>query len=255
MKMMSKAILNQIESSIHMGYEQKNELIIEKETDSIFKNVFFLILTLFSSKISSIKVDPQPFALPKEYLFSDKHKKNLLKWIKRLNEIDFPASDLEFGKLKIDFEYWYYQLGGEKIEFSYHEDYLMTPQEAADTLGVSKVTLSKYVKQGLEYIENSSHKRIPKYAIEIMKDPIYGIRMQQIAQEKKLREQTPEERYHEITQELADLKLKYGKKTFDEVFGEYAGDNMEDPTDYYRWKDLEEEAEEIFRLRGGKDRI
>lgn len=250
---MSNTVLNQIELNIHLGYEQKNEQIIETETDSIFKNVFFYMLNFFSSKISSIKVDPKPFALPKEYLFSDKHKKNLLKWIERLTEIDLPASDLEFGKLKIDFEHWYYQLGGEKIEFTYNQDYLLTPQEAADILGISKVTLNKYVKQGLEYIENSSHKRIPKYAVEILKDPIYGIRMQQIAQAKKLREQTPEERYHEITQELADLKLKYGKKTFEETFGGYSGDEMDDPTDYYRWKDLEEELDEILRLRGGKD--
>ncbi|KOR77011.1 hypothetical protein [Paenibacillus solani] len=250
---MPKTILEQTESNIEMGFQNKNVLIIEKETDSVFKNIFFYMLTLFSEKISSIKVDPHPFSLPKEYLFSDKHKKNLLKWIKRLDEMDHPASDLEFGKIKIDFEYWYYQLGGENIEFSYHQDYLLTPQAAADALGVSKVTLSKYVKQGLDYIENGTHKRIPKYTIEIMKDPIYSIRMQQIAQEKKLREQSVEERYHEITQELADLKLKYKKMTLDEAFGEYAGDNMEDPTDYYRWRDLEEEMEEIFRLRGGKE--
>lgn len=246
---MSKAILELVETNIHMAYEQKNDLIIAKETDYIYKNAFFYMLTLFPKKIACIKIDSHPFNLTTDFLFSDQHKKNLLKWIERLSEVHLLVSDLDFGKLKIDFECWYYQLGGKKFEVVYHEDYLLTPQEAADALGISKVTLNKYVKQGLEYIENSSHKRIPKYAVEILKDPIYGIRMQKMAQEKKIREQTLHERYHEITQELADLKLKFGKKTFIEAFGAYEGDKMSDPTDLYRWKDLEEELEEIFRLQ------
>ncbi|MDN4617262.1 helix-turn-helix domain-containing protein [Paenibacillus sp. PsM32] len=249
---MQKNVLDQFSSSIQLAYDQKSEVILEKETDTIFKNLFFCILTLFSDKVSSIKVDPKPFILPKEYLFSDKHKKNLNKWVQRLKDIDDFHSELEFGKLKIDFEYWYYELGGESIQFVYQEDYLLTPQAAADALGISKVTLNKYVKQGLEYIDNQTHKRIPKYAIEIMKDPIYSIRMQQIAQSKKLRQQTPEDRYHEVIQELADLQLKYGTQTVQEAFSEYNGDNMDDPTDYYRWKDLQEEMTDILGWRGGK---
>jgi len=252
---MSSVVLEQIESNIELGYERQDEKMIETATDSVFKNVFFVMLQIFSDKIVSIKVDQYLFTVPKEHLFSEKHKKNLYKWLKRLNEMNPPAADAEFGKWKIDFEYWYYQLGGEKIQFIYHDDYLLTPQQAADALGVSKVTVNKYVKQGLEYVDNKSHHRIPKYAIEMMKDPIYGIRMQQIAQQKKLREQSPEDRYHDIAQELADLKLKYGKQTIEEAFGTYDGDNMDDPTDFYRWKDLEEEMQEIFRLRGGKDHI
>lgn len=249
---MQKNVLDQFSSSIQSGYAQKSDVILEKETDTIFKNLFFCILTLFSDKVSSIKVDPKPFALPKEYLFSDKHKKNLNKWLQRLEDIDDLHSELEFGKLKIDFEYWYYELGGESMQFVYQEDYLLTPQAAADALGISKVTLNKYVKQGLEYIDNQTHKRIPKYVIEIMKDPIYSIRMQQIAQSKKLLQQTPEDRYHEVIQELADLQLKYGTQTVQETFGEYNGDSMDDPTDYYRWKDLQEEMTEILGWRGGK---
>ncbi len=228
--------------------------LIEKETDTIYKNVLFALLNLFPDKIVRIQVDARPFSFSEDYLFSDKHKQHLLKWLTRLRDMEDPASDVEFGKWKLDFEYWYYQLGGDSIRFTYVEDYLLTPQEAADALGISKVTLSKYVKQGLEYVDGKSHKRIPKYAIEMLKDPIYGIRMQQIAQEKKLREQSPEERYHELTQALADLKLKYGKQTIEEAFGYFDGDNMEDAADYYRWKDLEEEMREIFRLRGGKGR-
>lgn len=252
---MSSVVLEQIAASIELGYKLQDEKIIETATDSVFKNVFFAMLQIFSDKIVNIKVDQYLFSVPKEYLFSEKHKKNLFKWLKRLNEMDHPATDAEFGKWKIDFEYWYYQLGGVRIKFTYHDDYLLTPQQAADALGVSKVTVNKYVKQGLEYVDNKSHNRIPKYAIEMMKDPIYSLRMQRIAQEKKLREQTPEDRYHEITQELADLKLKYGKQNIEEAFGTDDEDIMDEPTDYYRWKELEEELQEIFRLRGGKERV
>ncbi|MFC0216617.1 hypothetical protein ACFFK0_29910 [Paenibacillus chartarius] len=133
----------------------------------------------------------------------------------------------EKEKLKIDFENWYYQLGGEHIGFIYDEDYPLTPQEAAKALGVLKVTLNKYIKQGLECMDNSSRKKIPSYAIEILKDPVYAILMQKTAQEKRLRNQTPHERLAEINSEIAELQMKYGKETFEETFAGHNGDEME----------------------------
>lgn len=248
---MSKTMYDYTQEQIYKGFESHNQLIIEKETDFIFNKLINNMVTVFHDKIDGIKLSSTVFTYSDEYLFSEKHKKNLLKWLDRLVNLESPISDLDFGKIKIDFENWYYQLGGENIEFVFQKSYLLTPQEAADALGVSKVTLNKYIKQGLECLDNGSHNKIPKYAVEIMRDPVYSILMQHIAQERKIRNQSPKERLAEIYAEIADLQYKYSVTTPEEAFGAYNGDEMDDPTDYYRWKDLVEESKEIIKLGGG----
>lgn len=248
---MSKTVYDATQDQIRIGYESRNEPIIEKETHFIFDKIITSLFSLCHDKIMAVKLDLKVLSLSAEYLLSDKHKKNLLKWLERLMHLEHPVSDLDFGKLKIDFENWYYELGGESFQFLYHETYLLTPQEAADLLGISKVTLNKYIKQGLECMDTSSHKKIPKYAIEIMKDPVYSILMQMVAQKKKRQNQTFKERLTEINEEISEFQLKYRKQTFTEQFGNLIGDDLDDPSDYYRWKHLEEEMQGILRLSGG----
>jgi len=132
------------------------------------------------------------------------------------------------------------------------ENYLLTPKEASEQLGVSKVTLNKYIQQGLECIDTTSHKKIPTYVIEIWRDSVYAIRLQMIAQEKKRRNQTPTERLHEINNELTELQIKYKSATYQEAFHAFDGDSMDDPSDYYTWRDLEEEKKEIIDVIGGQ---
>jgi len=247
---MSKAIYEYTHRQIELAFEQKNELYIEKETDYIFTKILSLLLTLFSDKLIGIKMNADELKYSPDFLFSSTHKKNLFKWLDRLHAMRFPASDLDFGKLKVDFETWYYDLGGSAIEFIYHDDYLLKPKDAAETLKISKVTLNKYIKQGLECLDNGSQNKIPKHAIELMRDPVYSIRMQMNFQKKKKLEQSPEERLLEISQEIAELQLKYGKKTYQEAFTVSESD-MDDPIDLYRWKDLTEEMDEIIQVAGG----
>ncbi|MGR6545716.1 DNA-binding protein [Paenibacillus tundrae] len=247
---MSKGIYEYSHRQIELAFEEKDELYIEKETDYIFSKILVLLTTLFSDKLVGIKISNEEFKYTNEYLFSSKHKKNLVKWLDRVQSVQFPASDMDFGKLKVDFETWYYDLGGTSIEFIYHEDYLLKPMEAADMLGISKVTLNKYIKQGLECLDNGSQNKIPKHAVELMSDPVYSIRMQMNYQKKQILEQSPEDRMKEINEEITDLQLKYGKKTYQEAFGMDESE-LEDPIDLYRWKDLVEEMDEILKIRGG----
>lgn len=249
---MSKAIYELTTKSIDLGYREKNENLIEKETDFLLGKTVTIMSSLFSDKIKGITFDKYGIKFDSKLLLSEKHKKNLLKWANRLIEIERPSSDIEFGKLKVDFENWYYQLGGEEIHFEYHESYLLTPKEASEQLGISRVTLNKYIKQGLESVNTTAHNKIPKYVIELWKDPVYAIRMQMIAQEKKLRNQSPEERLEEILKEITLLQIKYKCFSFQEAFKDFNGDSMDDPTDYYSWRDLESEKEEIIKLLGGK---
>ncbi|WP_322907236.1 helix-turn-helix domain-containing protein [Paenibacillus sp. SGZ-1009] len=251
---MSKTIYDYSHRQIELAFQQKDELSIEKETDYVFTKLLVVLSTLFSDKLSAIKINKQELNYTNEYLFSITHKHNLLKWLTYLSNLSFPASDLEFGKLKIDFETWYYELGGTSIEFMYHEQYLLKPKDAAELLGISKVTLHKYIKQGLECMDNGSQNKIPKHAVELMRDPIYSIRMQMNDQKKKMLQQTPEQRLLEINQEIIELQLKYGKTTFQEAFTVHESE-LEDPIDLYRWQDLTEEMEEIINGAGGRKHV
>jgi|SRR5690625_719407 len=97
-------------------------------------------------------------------------------------------------------------MGGEGINFEYQEEYLLTPKEAANQLGVSNVTLNKLIKQGLEIVDTTSHRKIPKHAVQLWKDPVYAIRMQMLLQEKKIKNQLPEERLKEAQEEITELQ-------------------------------------------------
>lgn len=246
---MSKAVFEYAHEAIERAYQEQDQIFIEKETDYVFSKLIANLSTLFSDKLAAIHMNNISFS--PDYLSSTKHKNNLFKWLNRIYNIDLPASDLEFGKLKIDFELWYYELGGDRIEFIYQKSYLLKPSDAAKALGISNVTLHKYIKQGLEYLENGSQNKIPKHAVELLRDPVYGVLMQMIGQKKKQLNQSPAERLGEIYQEVAELQLKYGAKTSEEAFRDYNGDEMDDPTDYYRWKDLNEEMDEILKTSGG----
>lgn len=250
MMKMSQAIYEYTHRQIKLAYEEHNKLFIEKETDYIFSKILASLSTLFPDKLLGVVICKDQFSFTPEFLFSPKHKKNLFKWLDRINKLEVPTSDLEFGKMKIDFETWYYDLGGEHIEFSYQKEYLLKPKEAAEALGVSNVTLHKYIKQGLECVDNGSQNKIPKHAVELLRDPVYGILMQMVGQKKKRLTLTPAQRLGEINQEIAELQLKYQAKTSEEAFSAYNGDEMDDPTDYYRWRDLVEEMSEILKIAG-----
>lgn len=249
---MSLVIYEMTEQNIDIAYRDHNEHVIEKETDYILGKIVTIMLGIFSDKLKGITFDKSGIQFNSAYLLSEKHHKNLLKWLKRLIAIEIPPSDLDFGKLKIDLENWYYQMGGEGIHFDYRENYLLTPKEASEQLGVSKVTLNKYIQQGLDCVDTTSHKKIPKYIIEIWRDPVYAIRLQMIAQEKKRRNQSPAERLQEINNDLTAFQVKYRSATYQEVFQEFDGDSMDDPSDYYTWRDLEEEKREIIEVLGGR---
>ncbi|WP_164523112.1 DNA-binding protein [Paenibacillus baekrokdamisoli] len=250
---MSLAIYDATKTQIQTAFEHKNEPILEKETHFIFDKLLTVFITMSSDKVKSIKMDANVLSIIKPaYLFSPEHHANLLNWLARLIDIKMPLSDLDFGKLKIDFEHWYYELGGTEIQFEYHDSYLLTPAEAADALGVSTVTIHKYAKQGMEMVENSKHKKYPKYVVEIMKNANYSFLMRINYQNQKIRNQTPKERLKEVNAAITEFQVLYGTMHCKDQFGEY-DDSMDDPTDYYRWKDLEEEQAELFKLIGGRN--
>ena len=207
---MSLAVFEEQQKDIKRAYDDRNKVKIQKETINVLNFIIVVFQNEFYDRIHSITFDKDDLKFNDDYLFSEENREYLLRWIYQLFTLKHPINDEEFGKLKIDLENWYYKLGGKNIKFEYKENYLLTPGEVAELLGVSTVTVNKYVKQGLEYLDTRSHRKIPKHAVHLWKNPKYSILMQMIHQEKKLRNQDPKEQLSEVMQELLDFQIQYG---------------------------------------------
>ncbi|AOH57051.1 hypothetical protein ABE28_022120 [Peribacillus muralis] len=242
---MSLAVYEETEKEIDLAYKELNKTKIEKETSYILSQLIMVMMGTFKDRLKSITFDTHDLYFDEVFITSNKNKTALLNWLKRMIGMYHPIDDHEFGKLKVDLEEWYYQIGGRDIVFEYRDTYLLKPKETAEILGVSTVTLNKYVKRGFEYIPNSSQNRIPKHMIYLWKDPVYAIKVQMLFQEKKLRNQTPEERLKEVIKELLEFQMKYGAEFHKDAFPELDGDEINAIADYYEWEDLEEEYLEL----------
>ncbi|MFC4558363.1 DNA-binding protein [Virgibacillus kekensis] len=252
--MMTLTIFEETEKDIENAYKSQNKPKIEKETSYVLSQIIVIMLGTFKERLKEIAFDTTYLHFNEQYILSDKNRLALLEWLKRLMLLSTPTSDLEFGKLKLDLENWYYQISGQDIDFEYRENYLIKPKQAAVLLGVSNVTLNKYMKQGFEHIDTSSHNKIPKHAVDLWKDPVYCVKMQYLYQEKKRLRQTPEERLSETYKELMQYKKKYKTPNIEEAFEGVDIDAIDDPSDYYEWRDLLEEEEELTnQLIGEKD--
>lgn len=246
---MSLAVFEETKKEIEQAYMEHNKPKIEKETNYILSQLVMLMMGVFSDRLKSIYVNTQNLQFNEMYITSKKNQTALLKWLERLVSLDHTLTDdYEFGKLKVDFEQWYYQIGGREITFDYHQSYLLKPSEAAKQLEVSTVTLNKYVKQGFEYINNKSHYRIPKHMIPLWHDTAYSIKVQMMYQQKKLWNQEPEERLKEVVEELLEFQVKYKADTVKEAFPTVDGNKDGALVDYYEWESLEDELHHLKEI-------
>src|SRR5699024_2812966 len=161
-------------------YKEKNKPKIEKETSYILSQLIVVMLGVFKDRLKSITIDTKELQFDEIYITSETNRIALLNWLSRMNNMVHPIENEEFGKIKIDFEEWYYQIGGRDIQFEYQDSYLLKPGEVAELLGVSTVTLNKYVKRGFEYMNRSSQNRIPKHMTSLWNDPVYAIKVQML---------------------------------------------------------------------------
>lgn len=160
-----------------------------------------------------------------------------------------------FAKIKYILDYYFLNLTKKgKLNYNYKEEYLLTPLETANLLGVSKPTLlSTFVERGLEILSTSSHKKIPKHVLAYWKSPAWATKIQLLFQQYKQRKMTLEDKYYALLSEIQEFEDKYDNKKFEEVFaavlnGEIDGDDLENADDYFEWNELCEEAQAYQRL-------
>ncbi|WP_411348915.1 helix-turn-helix domain-containing protein [Paenibacillus sp. WLX2291] len=237
----------QLSSSLEQAIEAKNLSVIENETTLVFFTIFQVFMRTFADHIQYIKGDLDVLRLDPQYILSKDHADQLQQWLQRLDSPE-ALTDSNFGKLKLDLEEWYYKVGGQQLMIGYEQAYLLNIAETCELLGVSKPTLYKYIQNGLECLDTSNQKKIPRFAVELWKhEPLYMLKMQRNFQIRQLRNMSVQDRFKEVSSEITELELKYGD--FITKFGHCHGDDLEDwdeANDYNLWKDLLEEKEELL---------
>lgn len=175
-----------------------------------------------------------------------------------INAGDTPG-DLGFVKYAFDRFYFDVTVGG-KLKYHYHYNYLMSPAKAAERLGVSRQTVNKYVKMGLEVMEDSNgkHGKIPEHAVILWGIPQWASNLQFLHADFQQRESSLQERIKSITEDILEFEHKY-KGEFEDVFSGYGEDpynlneetilNLEDDLDYNEWKWLLMEQKRLLEAR------
>lgn len=254
---MANLVLEEAERNVKSAYENNSPIKIAKEIDYLLLKMVQIFKTEFKDKIDSIDLDINEKIYSSKYIFSPEGQHETMNWFKKLKSVGLTNkesvnNDLEFGKLKIDFVNWYYNIGGTDIQFNYTQDYLATVKEAAELLNVSKVTFNKYVSRGFEVVQTTKHNKVPRFMIEIWKhSPEYALKVQISHQNKQLSSNSHEVHLKEIYLELHELEKKYKTKDLFEFFAG-GSDSVEDTIDYFDWLDLIEEKDRLIHLLGGK---
>ncbi|MFS0871084.1 MULTISPECIES: hypothetical protein [Paenibacillus] len=120
----------------------------------------------------------------------------------------------------------------------------LTMEQVMHELGLSEMSLKKYIRQCGLTVYN---RMIPRYAIELAKDSVYGILMQKEYQDKKLKTQTQEEYLLEIEERIAEYEEMF-LGGFWELYGHLTDeelDLMDEGMEIKAWKVLIEELREI----------
>lgn len=115
----------------------------------------------------------------------------------------------------------------------------LTLEEAMVELGLSEKSLRKYIRRGL----TMHNGKIPRHAVEIMRDPAYCIKMQFEFQREKLENQTKEERIEDIREQIVEFEDEFGGE-FEIIYGHLSDeeiDEMDNSIDLKVWRDLVEE--------------
>src|SRR5699024_6792520 len=100
-------------------------------------------------------------------------------------------------------------------------------------------------KKGMETIQTTAHRKIPKHVIPLWQDPKYCLKMQRLAINKSLMNQTNFEQFLEVSRAIAQLQYKYKSNTVSESIK----DNLAivDPSEYYNWCALERKKDKLLK--------
>lgn len=229
------------EQEMLSAFESNSIIRIAKETSYLFLCAIEILETTFNDKLVSISFECDDHLFFPKNIISSKEKKILINWFEKVKSLKLINNDIEFGKFIIDFQEWYYSMGGSNIVFTYQETYLITSKEAAESLNISKVTFSKYVSSGFQVSDTTKHKKVPPFMVDIwLNHPSYVSKLKAIYEYKHSLSFTEKEHLNEILFEIFRLEKKYNTTDLDNFF-KNAPDTFEITSDSLEWSILKNE--------------
>ncbi|WP_025676895.1 type IV toxin-antitoxin system AbiEi family antitoxin domain-containing protein [Paenibacillus massiliensis] len=112
----------------------------------------------------------------------------------------------------------------------------VTFEEAANELGLTEKYLKRYIRRGLIVRDGN----IPRYAIGLMKDPVFCLLMQWEYQQGRSKNLTKAEQLEDMRQRIEEFEEDYDGD-FETLFGHLSDeeiDYMDNCMDLQIWKDL-----------------
>lgn len=132
------------------------------------------------------------------------------------------------------------------LKYEYQRGYLHRSDRICSSLGISKSTLSRYVKLGLEVADTNTHYRYPAHVIYNWQNALEASRIQALYQAFKIRNRTTADIIKELQEENVKYEKNHGDKSFYDIYANVENpDELEEPEEYYDWKDVIEELEEL----------
>ncbi|MGM0878100.1 MAG: hypothetical protein ACQEWV_26145 [Bacillota bacterium] len=155
-----------------------------------------------------------------------------------------------FSKLKYFLDTFFFKITEKGVlNYNYQKDYLLKSSEIQESLNISRATLHRYTKLGLEYAAVKKHNAYPAHNIFYWKNGSWALKIQALYQAFKIRNRTGDSLIIELKEEIKELEEQY-KGKFEVVFADVLSGkkdvyDLEEPDDFTNWRDLIEELKEL----------
>lgn len=175
------------------------------------------------------------------------NSQQISRWAHKLQEIlaDHSLSLAEsFAKAKYFLEELFFSCTEKgTLHYTYHMNALLNSADLQKELGISRATVSRYVKLGMEATAATGHHRYPIHNIFYWKNGVWASKVQALQERYRIRNRTKEQLILELQEEVQSFESAYNS-TFQEIFGDikdpYA---LTEPDDYFNWRNAIEELE------------
>lgn len=223
--------------------------------DKISRDISEDYVNLFLMYSSSITTKHQRFvegiSISDDTIFKDSTKIDR-EFLRKLNlALRITENPLNnFAKLKYFLDTFFFKITEKGVlKYNYQMEYLLKSSDIQKALDISRTTLHRYTKLGLEYVEVNKHNAYPAHNVFYWKNGSWALKIQTLFQSYRLRNRTNESLINGIKEEISELEEQY-KGKFEIVFADVLNGkkdiyDLEEPDDFTNWRDSLEELREL----------
>lgn len=244
---MSIQVLERTKDTIDVAFKSKDPVLLEKEIQFLLYAFSDFISDMFSNSVRFISLRKMKIKSTSK-LLTETNSDILHEIIEMLEQqkMDGP----EFKTIKFSFDKLFSEVTEDGyIDYDYNVNELMSVEDAAQYLSVSRPTVYKYLTKGLEFQEVNNVKKIPKVALDLWQDSSTAFDIQWMYQQNKKRWQTTEEKIAEVQQKITEFEMEFGGD-FNSLYGDLDDreiDQLDEAPELYDWRDYLTEKTDLIK--------